>query len=98
MVDSGLVGIKNNPWEMGEGNWEREVGSGGVGGWKGRGRVESFSVDGGRGVGWLGDPVERLARAAGRPTTGFKNQVVCVCVCVCVLDGGRTRVFPSIFL
>ena len=83
---------------MGEGSGE--WGSGGAGGWKGRGRVESFSMYGGRGVGWLGDPVERLARAAGRPTTGFKNQVVCVCVCVCVcvLDGGRTRVFPSIFL
>ena len=29
MVDSGLVGIKNNPWEVGEGKWE--VGSGGMG-------------------------------------------------------------------
>ena len=70
---------------MGEGSGE--WGSGGVGGWKGRGRVESFSMYGGGGVGWLGDPVERLARAAGRPTTGFKKSD-CVCVCVCVLDGG----------
>ena len=32
MVDSGLVGIKNNPWELGEGKW-------GVGEWE-SGRVE----------------------------------------------------------
>ena len=48
------------------------------GGWSHSAWMEEGEVD------WLGDPVERLARAAGRPTTGFKNQVVCVCVCVCV--------------
>ena len=63
------------------------------GGWSHSAWMEEGEVD------WLGDPVERLARAAGRPTTGFKKSCcVCVCVCVCVLNGGKTRVFPSIFL
>ena len=57
MVDSGLVGIKNNPWELGEGNWGREGGRGGVGEWEG-GRVgggwsHSACMEEGELVGWV---------------------------------------------
>ena len=51
MVDSGLVGIKNNPWEMGEGNWGREVGSGGVG--EREGGVIQRGWGKGRWIGWV---------------------------------------------
>ena len=38
MVDSGLVGIKNNPWELGEGKW-------GVEEWKGRREEETLKKE-----------------------------------------------------